>query len=100
MLHQWSLVSNEFAHYFCSGRRVLGGMRLDHFHLCNNPAVTDSHSSSAIQPALFRVWGGTAFVEIMAVSSEQALASAAELFPGKPTRASLVPEWDDDRLLY
>jgi hypothetical protein len=46
------------------------------------------------------VWGGTAFVEIMAVSSEQALASAAELFPGKPTRASLVPEWDDDRLLY
>jgi hypothetical protein len=49
---------------------------------------------------LFRVWGGTAFVEIIAVSSEQALASAAELFPDKPIRASLVPEWDDDRLLY
>jgi hypothetical protein len=75
-------------------------MRLDHFHLCNDLAMTDDSSPLPIQPALFRVWGGTAFVEIMAVSSEQALASAAELFPGKPIRASLVPEWDDDRLLY
>jgi len=53
-----------------------------------------------IQPALFRVWGDTGFVELMAISKEHAMASAEELFPGQPIRASLAPEWDDDRLLY
>jgi len=62
--------------------------------------MKENSSPSPIQPALFRVWGDTAFVEIMAVSKEHAMASAAELFPGKPIRASLAPEWDDDRLLY
>ncbi len=100
MLHQWLLVSNEFAHYFCSGRRVLGSMRLDYFHLCDNLAMTEDSPPSPIQPALFRVWGDTGFVELMAVSKEHAMESAEELFPGQPVRASLAPEWDDDRLLF
>jgi hypothetical protein len=73
-------------------------MRLDHFHLCDNLAMTTP--SQPIQPALFRVWGNTGFVELMAVSKEHAMESAEELFPGRPVRASLAPEWDDDRLLY
>ena len=51
-------------------------------------------------PRLWQVWGDTGFIELMAMSPSHALATAEELFPGKPIRAMLAPEWNDNQLPF
>jgi hypothetical protein len=48
------------------------------------------------EPQLFRVWGDTAFVDLMAFSRNEALLHGEELLKAPVKGAGQIMEWEDD----